>query len=127
MNIVWRILILCAFVLVVDGIWLRLQRAMYRKTIRETQKKEMRLRMAGAAWSYGSIILLMVLFAEAFHESRGAVAIYAFVYGALIYGVFNGTNVAIFSEYSTRTAVVDTLWGGVLFAAGITLYKELGV
>jgi len=125
MNIVLRIVLLSVFVLVVDGIWLRLQRNMYRKTIRETQKKEMKLRMVGAAWSYVSIIILIIMFSEfARVDDFWLAVLYGFIYGALIYGVFNGTNIAIFSEYSTKTAVLDTIWGGILFSAGITLYRH---
>jgi uncharacterized membrane protein len=124
MNIVLRILILSVFVLVVDGIWLRLQRGMYRKTIRETQKREMKVRMAGAIWSYVSIIILVVMFAE-FAEVGDLWMLYGFIYGALIYGVFNGTNVAIFREYSTKTAVIDTIWGGILFSVSIAVYRSL--
>jgi uncharacterized membrane protein len=124
MNILLRILLVSVFVLVVDGIWLRLQRGMYRKTIRETQKREMKVRIAGAIWSYVSIIALIVMFAE-FVEVGDFWPLYGFIYGALIYGVFNGTNVAIFREYSVKTAVTDTLWGGILFSVSIALYLRL--
>jgi uncharacterized membrane protein len=124
MNILLRILLLSVFVLLVDGIWLRLQGGMYRKTIRETQKREMKVRIVGAIWSYVSIIALIVMFAE-FVEARDLGLVYGFIYGALIYGVFNGTNVAIFREYSTKTAVIDTIWGGILFSVSIAAYRVL--
>lgn len=125
MNILLRVLLLSVFVLLVDGIWLRLQRGMYRRTIRETQKREMKVRVVGAIWSYVSIIALIVMFAE-FVEARDlGLVVYGFIYGALIYGVFNGTNVAIFREYSTKTAVIDTIWGGILFSVSIAAYRLL--
>jgi uncharacterized membrane protein len=124
MNILLRVLLLSLFVLLVDGIWLRLQRGMYRKTIRETQKRDMKVRIVGAIWSYVSIIALIVMFAE-FVEARDLGLVYGFIYGALIYGVFNGTNVAIFREYSTKTAVIDTIWGGILFSVSIAAYRVL--
>jgi uncharacterized membrane protein len=40
----------------------------------------------------------------------------AFLYGVCIYGVFDFTNLAIFSKYDWKLALADTLWGGVLFA-----------
>jgi uncharacterized membrane protein len=36
--------------------------------------------------------------------------------GAVIYGVYNGTNYATFSNYPVSTAIADTLWG--TFAVG---------
>jgi uncharacterized membrane protein len=71
-----------------------------------------------------SIIALIVMFAE-FVEVGDFWPLYGFIYGALIYGVFNGTNVAIFREYSVKTAVTDTLWGGILFSVSIALYLRL--
>lgn len=40
----------------------------------------------------------------------------AFLYGLCIYGVYDFTNLAVFSKYDWKLAVADTVWGGVLFA-----------
>ena len=40
----------------------------------------------------------------------------AFLLGLVIYGVFETTNMALFSKWSWLTVVIDTLWGGILFA-----------
>lgn len=40
----------------------------------------------------------------------------AFLFGLVIYGVYETTNWAIFSKWSSISVVVDTLWGGILFA-----------
>lgn len=39
-----------------------------------------------------------------------------FVFGIVLYGVFDFTNLAIFSNYSFTTAMIDVLWGGTLMA-----------
>jgi len=39
----------------------------------------------------------------------------AFLYGVCIYGVYDFTTMALFSDYDWKFAVADTLWGGVLF------------
>jgi len=39
-----------------------------------------------------------------------------FIFGIILYGVFDFTNLAIFSNYSFATAMIDTLWGGALMA-----------
>lgn len=120
------IIAVIAFVLVADGIWLRVMKPMYSRTIRRTQKKEFkRVRMGGAAAAYVCIIVLIVLFAELTSLKPWEAALYGFVYGAAVYGVFNGTNVAIFEDYSTKTAIIDTIWGGVLFASAIFLYGQV--
>ena len=40
----------------------------------------------------------------------------AFLLGALIYGIFEFTNLSIFKKWEWMTAIMDTLWGGILFA-----------
>ena len=40
----------------------------------------------------------------------------AFILGIFLYGVFDMTNFAMFTKYSWKTALSDTLWGGTLFA-----------
>ena len=44
----------------------------------------------------------------------------AFLLGLVIYGVYETTNWALFTNWSPITVLIDTLWGGILFA--ITTY-----
>ncbi len=49
----------------------------------------------------------------------------AFLLGIIIYGVFETTNKSLFSKWSWLTVVIDTLWGGILFALTTFLTKFL--
>jgi uncharacterized membrane protein len=40
----------------------------------------------------------------------------AFLLGIVIYGVYETTNYALFKNWSILTVIIDTLWGGLLFA-----------
>jgi len=40
----------------------------------------------------------------------------AFLLGLTIYAVFETTNVTLFSKWSWFTVLIDSLWGGTLFA-----------
>ena len=40
----------------------------------------------------------------------------AFLLGLVIYGVFDTTNKALFDKWAWLTVIMDTLWGGILFA-----------
>lgn len=40
----------------------------------------------------------------------------AFLLGLIIYGVFETTNMALFNKWSWITVIMDTMWGGILFA-----------
>jgi uncharacterized membrane protein len=47
----------------------------------------------------------------------------AFLLGLVIYGVFETTNMALFSKWSWLTVIMDTLWGGILFALTTYIIK----
>ena len=40
----------------------------------------------------------------------------AFLLGLVIYGVYETTNYALLKNWSIFTVIIDTLWGGLLFA-----------
>jgi uncharacterized membrane protein len=40
----------------------------------------------------------------------------AFLLGLVIYAVYETTNLALFSKWSWLTVIIDSLWGGTLFA-----------
>jgi uncharacterized membrane protein len=40
----------------------------------------------------------------------------AFLLGLVIYGVYETTTKALFHKWSWITVLIDTLWGGILFA-----------
>ena len=47
----------------------------------------------------------------------------AFLLGLVIYGVFETTSKALFSKWSWLTVIMDTLWGGILFALTTYIIK----
>jgi len=49
----------------------------------------------------------------------------AFLLGIVIYSVYELTNLAILSKWSVFTVLIDTLWGGVLFATTTYLVRAL--
>ena len=47
----------------------------------------------------------------------------AFLFGIVIYGVYETTNWAIFSKWSPLSVIIDTLWGGILFALTTSIIR----
>lgn len=47
----------------------------------------------------------------------------AFLFGIIIYGVFETTNWALFTKWSPLNVIMDTLWGGILFALTAKIIK----
>ena len=49
----------------------------------------------------------------------------AFLTGAATYAVYDFTVLAVRNDFRWTSAVLDTVWGGVLFAATFTVLKKL--
>ena len=49
----------------------------------------------------------------------------AFILGIIIYGIYNTTNYFTINNYSLKVAIIDTLWGGILFYLIIYLFNLL--
>jgi len=58
-------------------------------------------------------------------QRKGATIGEAFLLGIVIYGVYETTNYALFDKWSFLTVLMDTLWGGCLFALTTWVIKKL--
>ena len=84
---------------------------LFAKMVKGIQKDDMKINIFGAIGSY--LLLILVLYKFIIVERKSPSD--AFLLGFCIYGVFDFTNIAIFKNYSLLPALLDTLWGGVLF------------
>ena len=75
---------------------------------------------------YAAIVyFLMVTGFYYFIVKKNSSNLDAFLLGILIYGVFDFTNIALFTKYKITIALQDTLWGGVLFYLTRIIYKYI--
>jgi len=85
--------------------------SLFGKMVKRIQKEDLEINVYGAIGCY--ILLILVLYKFIILERRSLTD--AFILGVCVYGVFDFTNIAIFKNYSLLPAIVDTLWGGILF------------
>jgi uncharacterized membrane protein len=98
--------------LALDGIYLSsIGGTLFGKMVKNIQKEEMTINLYGAIGCY--ILLVLVLYKFIIMERKHPRD--AFILGLCVYGVFDFTNIAIFKNYKWFPAIVDTLWGGILF------------
>ena len=98
--------------LALDSVYLsNISGPLFAKMVKGIQKDEMKINIFGAIGSY--LLLILVLYKFIIVERKSPSD--AFLLGFCIYGVFDFTNIAIFKNYSLLPALLDTLWGGVLF------------
>lgn len=95
-----------AILFLVDLFWLATGGIFFRAMVERIQGRAFDPRYLSAALVY-PLLAYMLLETRSYSQ--------AFMYGVCIYGVFEFTNLALFSDYDWRLAVADTVWGGVLF------------
>ena len=106
--------------LVIDTIYLSLFAAKpFKLMVERIQNKKVTVNYVYAAITY---ILLMFAF-NYFIINKKFTYTEAFFLGTCIYGVFDFTNLALFSNYDIRIGLQDSIWGGILFALSLYIYN----
>jgi len=106
-------MLLSAIILItIDSVYLNLVKEYFKKQVLSVQGEKMQINFLGAAVCYIFLVVGLNYFIIKPKKS-----IYdAFLLGLVIYGVYETTNYALFKNWSILTVIMDTLWGGILFA-----------
>jgi uncharacterized membrane protein len=106
-------ILITAIVLVfIDFLYLSLIGKYYQNQIKKVQGTPIKVNYLGAAVCYLFLVVGLYYFIIKPHISVQD----AFLFGLVVYGVYETTNYALLSNWSIFTVLVDTLWGGLLFA-----------
>lgn len=97
----------------IDFIYLNVMKGYFDNQIKLVQGSPIKMNYLGAALCYILLILGINYFII---KPRRSVSD-AFLLGIIIYGVYETTNLALLKNWSILTVIIDTLWGGLLFAA----------
>ena len=107
--------------LALDAIYIGLQYKYFSKVYSSIQKSPLKINFIGAAVCY--IALTFLLYYFILSKKRNIVD--AFLLGVCVYAVYEGTTYATFTSWPIYMLVVDTLWGGVLFAITTKIYYSI--
>jgi uncharacterized membrane protein len=99
--------------LILDVIFIYLNRNNFINIITKIQGKEPKMDIPSAIITY--FFLYLGLFYFILNQKKSVFD--AFILGIVIYGVFEFTTRTVFKDWTLYTAVIDTIWGGVLFAS----------
>lgn len=97
--------------LVLDGIFLGMNRDMFQLQVAEVQRVVLEVRYLGAALCY--VFLIFGLYYFIIKDRRPVID--AMLLGFVIYGVYETTTYALLKKWKLQTVMIDTLWGGILF------------
>jgi uncharacterized membrane protein len=121
--ILFSMLYLC-----VDLIWISIMsKLFYTEKIQKIQKQELTFKYVPAILAYITLLIIMFYICiplSKYYKQHHPSLVFGLV-GFCVYGVYNFTNGAIFTNYDSLFIIIDTLWGLVSFALFGLIYNLL--
>jgi hypothetical protein len=105
----------------IDFVYLNLMKGYFENQIKKVQGSALKFNLLGAALCYIFLIFGINYFIIKPRKSVND----AFLLGLVIYGVYETTNYALLTNWSILTVIIDTLWGGILFALTTFIINKL--
>jgi hypothetical protein len=96
----------------IDAIYLNLMKGYFNNQIKQVQGSPIQLNLVGAFLTYIFLIYGLNYFIISKNRSIGD----AFLLGIVIYAVYEFTNLSLLKNWHVLTTILDTTWGGILFA-----------
>ena len=129
---------LAVIILALDAVFLTLSKDLFARQVMLVQGTAMKVNLPSAAVCYVLMVLGLYYFVLRHiivpNATSAAASIQtmrlgdgiraAFFLGILVYGVYETTTLAILRNWSPMTAVIDTTWGGTLFALSAYLFYK---
>ena len=116
------IIILSVLIILIDSIYLSLVgKPLFGAMIKNIQGTDLKMNIPSAVVTYIFIILGMYYFII----SPNKTPMDAFILGICIYAVFDFTNMTLFQNYDLKTAIIDTLGGGILFYIVTSIFQKM--
>ena len=115
------ILITAIVLLLIDFVYLSLLNGYFSNQVQKVQGTPLKVNYLGMALCYIFLIIGLYYFIIKPHKSMQD----AFLFGLVVYGVYETTSYALLSKWSLFTVFIDTLWGGILFALTTGIINKL--
>ena len=116
------LMLLSAIIMIsLDFVYLSVMKGYFMNQVKNVQGSALKLNYFGAAICYIFLVAGLNYFII---KPRKSVSD-AFLLGLVIYGVYETTNYALFSNWSIVSVIIDTLWGGLLFASTAYIVEKM--
>jgi uncharacterized membrane protein len=114
-------IIIGVIIVLLDSIYLYNIKNMANSQIIAIQNRPINMKIYGAILCYILLVFGLNYFIINNHKS----ILDAFLLGIVIYGVYETTNYALFDNWTISFAIIDTVWGGILFALTTKIFYYL--
>lgn len=106
-------------IVLIDLVYLYLIKSKFKEMVKSIQIIPLKMNYVGALIAY---IFLSIGLHKFIIEPKKDLN-EAFLLGIVIYGVFEGTSMAIFQNWDIKILLVDIFWGGTLFYLSAMVYR----
>lgn len=120
-------LFILALLVMVDSLFIFSTRHLYENQIVTIQRVAMTIKPLGAIACYFFLtfgILYFIILPSQGQSKMDAVC-RAFFLGLVVYGVYASTVYAILKKWKPEIAIMDTIWGGILFSTVTWLWLSM--
>ena len=121
LQLLKTIFFISTIVLLLDWIYLSSFSNYFSKVFKEIQGSKLELKIPSAALCYVFIVFSIYYFG--FVLNIGLLNM--FILGFIIYGIYELTNHATIKNWPLFMVIVDTLWGGILYASSFSVSNYL--
>jgi uncharacterized membrane protein len=118
---VTEIILTSIVMIIIDAFYLSLMSNYFNALVNKIQGSPIQFKLSGAIACY----ILLVLGLNYFIIQENKSLLSAFLFGIVIYGVYETTNYTIINKWEKTAVIMDTLWGGVLFATTTGIVYKL--
>jgi uncharacterized membrane protein len=117
------ILLTTVVFLALDSIYLYSMSSYFGKIVQRVQGSPLKMNLGGAIACYALLIAGLYYFIIKCTPKKSSVKD-AFFLGLFVYGVYETTTLAIIKDWPVSAVLIDTLWGGTLFALTTFVVKS---
>jgi hypothetical protein len=117
----YKLLITAIVFLIIDGIFLTMMKPYFENQVKLVQGSALKVNITATILCYVFLIFGIYYFIIQPNKSVQD----AFLFGIVIYAVYETTSRALLTKWKWSTVFIDTLWGGILFALTTWVMKKV--
>lgn len=115
------ILIFASVLLILDYIYISVFSKYFKNQVYKVQKKPLQMNIKTTILCY----LLLIIGVYYFIIKENRTVLDSFLFGILIYGVYELTTISLLSDWDYKTVFIDTIWGGILISSSVYLTRKI--
>lgn len=117
----YKLLITAIVFVIIDGIFLTMMKPYFENQVKLVQGTALKVNITATLLCYVFLIFGIYYFIIEPNKSVQD----AFLFGIVIYAVYETTSRALLTKWKWSTVFIDTLWGGILFALTAWIMKKM--